>query len=150
MFLPLKPGCPGYNFTVGSILVVEPDPVICGQWVTALSEAGHSVLTAMLPQEVLSVIREGGIEAVVIDAHDPCGIIELARTIEAFPNAPPVVLISGSPAAPEISARIGAAAFLTKPCDPAELVAVANRLVGSLRPVRIVVDDPSRPSRPRF
>ncbi len=135
---------------MGSIVVVETDPVICDQWVSALSEAGHSVLTAMLPQEVLSLIREGGIDAVVIDAYDPRGIIELARSIAALPDAPPVVLISGSPAAPEISARIGAAAFLTKPCDPAELVAVANRLVGYLRPVRIVEDDPSRPSRPRI
>lgn len=133
---------------MGSILLVEADPVLSDQWVAALSEAGHSVLTAMLSREVLPVIREGGIDAVVIDAYDPrVGIIELARSIEALPDAPPIVLISGSPAAPEISARIGAAAFLTKPCDPAELVAVANRLVGALRPVRIVEDDPTGRSR---
>ncbi len=135
---------------MGSILVVEADPVICDQWVAALSEAGHSVVTAMLPQEVLPVICDGGIDAVVIDAYDPRGIVELARSIAALTDPPPVVLISGSPAAPEISARIGAAAFLTKPCDPAELVTVANRLVGSLRPVRLIEDEPSRPSRSRI
>jgi len=135
---------------VGSILIVEADPAISDQWAAALSAAGHSVLTAMLTREVLPIIREGGIDAVVIDAYDPrVGIIELARSIEALPDAPPIVLVSGSPEAPEISARIGAAAFVPKPCDPAELVAVANRLVGgAVRPVRIVEDDPTGPSRP--
>ncbi len=147
-FSPLKPGDPGYAFNVGSILLVEADPVISDQWAAALSAAGHSVLTAVLTREVLPVIREGGIDAVVIAAYDPrVGIIELARSIEALPDAPPIVLISGSPEAPEISARIGAAAFLTKPCDPVDLVTVANRLVGAVRPVRIVEDDPS--GRPR-
>jgi CheY-like chemotaxis protein len=133
---------------VGSILLVEADPVICDQWVAALSEAGHSVLVARAAREALPVIREGGIDAVFIDALDPrVGIIELARSIEALPDAPPIVLISGSPEAPEISARIGAVAFLPMPFEPSELVAVANRLVGALRPVRIVEDDPTGPSR---
>ena len=38
------------------------------------------------------------------------------RASTALPDAPPIVLVSGSPAAPEISARIGAA------CVPAEAV----------------------------
>ncbi len=148
----LKHGDPGYYLLVGSILLVEADPAISDQFETALTAAGHSVLTAMLTREVLPIIREGGIDAVVIDAYDPrVGIIELARAIEALPDAPPIVLLSGSPQAPEISARIGVAAFLPKPCDPAELVAVTNRLVGgAVRPVRIVEGDPSRPSRPRI
>ncbi len=139
-----------YCFPVGSILLVAADPAISDQFEAALTAAGHSVLTAMLTREVLPIIREGGIDAVVIDSYDPrVGIIELARAIEALPDAPPIVLLSGSPQAPEISARIGVSAFLPKPCDPAELVAVTNRLVrGSHRPVRIVEDDPSGPSRP--
>jgi hypothetical protein len=60
-------------------------------------------------------------------------------------------LISGSPAAPEISARIGAATFLAKPCEPGEVVANIGRLVGRLRPVRIVEadvdDEPTGPNR---
>jgi len=137
---------------VGSILLVEADPAISAAFESALTVAGHSVLTAMLTREVLPIIREGGIDAVVIDAYDPrVGIIELARAIEALPDAPPIVLLSGSPYAPEISARIGVAAFLPKPCDPSELVAVTNRLVGgSHRPVRIVEDEPTGPSRPLF
>jgi len=129
---------------VGSILLVEADQVTCDQWATAISAAGHSVLSATAMREAMPLIREGGIDAVVIDAYDPRhGVAELARSIEALPDAPPIILVSGSPAAPEMSARIGAAAFLPKPCEPAELVAIVNRLLGALRPVQTFEDEPT-------
>ena len=99
--------------------------------------------------DVLPTIREGGIDVVILDAYTPrTGIVELARAIEQVPDAPPIVLVSGSPDAPEISARIGAAAFLPKPCEPAELLAAVSRLLGRVRPVLVVADDPtgSRPN----
>ncbi len=96
----------------------------------------------------MPLLREGGIDAVVIDAYDPRhGVAELARSIEALPDAPPIILVSGSPAAPEMSARIGAAAFLPKPCEPAELVAIVNRLLGALRPVQTFEDEPTSLTR---
>ena len=104
------------------------------------------MLAANAMREALPLIREGGIDAVVIDAYDPrAGVIELARSIEALPDAPPIILVSGSPEAPEISARIGAAVFLAKPCEPAELVAAVNRLLGAPRPMRVVEDEPTGP-----
>jgi DNA-binding response OmpR family regulator len=57
------------------------------------------------------------------------------------------VSISGSPAAPEISARIGAATFLPKPCEPSEVVTAVNCLLGRLRPVRALDDEPTGPTR---
>jgi CheY-like chemotaxis protein len=139
---------PGYAFAVGSILLVESDPATFDGWSSALQEAGHSVLAAGALREALPQIREGGIDVIVIDAYDPrTGVVELARGIEALPDAPPIVLISGSPDAPEISARIGAATFLPKPCEPAELVAAIHRLMGELRPVRLFEDEPTGPSR---
>lgn len=136
---------------VGSILLVQADPMTSDSWIAALTEAGHSVITAILAREVVPVLREGGIDVVVIDAFDPRnGIVELAHSIDALPDPPPIVLISDSPLAPEISARIGAAAFLPKPCEPRELVIEANRLMGSQPPVRIVEDDPTGKSRTRI
>ena len=133
---------------MGSILLVEADPVTSDQWAEALRRAGHSIVQVHMSREVLPVILEGGIDAVVLDAYDPrVGITDLAKKIAALPDAPPLVLISGSPFAPEISARIGAASFLMKPCEPAEVVAVANRLVGEVRPVRIIEDEPTGRSR---
>ena len=58
------------------------------------------------------------------------------RELDTLPDAPPIVLLSSSPHAPEISARMGAAAFLPKPCDPQDLVQLLSRLVGEVRPVR--------------
>ncbi len=117
-------------------------------WAIALTNAGHSVLTALTMRDALPVICDGGIDVVVIDAYDPrVGVIELARAIAALPDAPPVVLVSGSPLAPEISARIGAATFLPKPCEPSELVHAVGRLVGDHRPVQVFDDEPTGATR---
>lgn len=131
-----------------SILLVEADVAISEEWAAAVTAAGHSVLTASGMREALLLIREGGIDVVVIDVYDArAGVLELARGMEALPDAPPIILISGSPAAPEISARIGAATFLPKPCEPSEVVAAVARLLQRLRPVRVVDDEPSDPTR---
>jgi CheY-like chemotaxis protein len=133
---------------VGSILLVEADVMTSEVWAAALAAAGHSVLTASGMREALQQVREGGIDAVVVDVYDPrAGVTELARGMDALPDPPPIILISGSPAAPECSARIGAARFLPKPCEPSEVVAAVAQLLGDLRPVRIVDDEPTGPTR---
>jgi CheY-like chemotaxis protein len=133
---------------VGSILVVESDPDTIDRCGAALRQAGHEVLVAGTVRDAFLRLSEGGIDAVVIDSYDPrVGVVELAKTMNTLPDTPPVVLLSSSPFAPEISARIGAAAFLTKPCDPADLVAAVSRLVGEVRPVRTFDDEPTGSSR---
>jgi CheY-like chemotaxis protein len=133
---------------VGSILLVEADAVTSDEWAAALAAAGHSVLTASGMREALQQVREGGIDAVVIDVYDPrAGVVELARGMEALPDAPSIILISGSPEAPECSARIGAAIFVPKPCEPSEVVAAVAQLLGNLRPVRVLEDEPTGPNR---
>jgi DNA-binding response OmpR family regulator len=127
---------------VGSVLLVETDPDTRDRLATAMHEAGHEVLVANSLREAFLRISEGGIDAVVIDSYDPrVGVLELARNMNALPDAPPVVLVSGSPYAPEISARICAAAFVTKPFELEELTAVIARLTGDVRPVRNFEDD---------
>jgi DNA-binding NtrC family response regulator len=134
---------------VGSILLVESDSDTSDQWAAAVNAAGHSALTATTTRDALESIREGGIDVVVIDTYDPrAGVIELARNMAALPDAPPIILISSSPDAPEISARIGAAAFLPKPCETSEIIAAVNRLLGVLRPVLVVEDEPTGPTGP--
>lgn len=94
------------------------------------------------------MVRDGGIDVVVVDAYDPrIGTVDLARSIALLPDAPPLILVSGSPHAPEISARMGAVAFVPKPCDPNEIVVVVERVVGAQRPVRIVDDEPTTRTR---
>jgi DNA-binding response OmpR family regulator len=133
-----------YASNVGSILLVEAEPDARDQLGSAIKESGHEAVLASSIREAFALISEGGIDVVVIDSNDPRGsVVELARSMQALPDAPPLVLVSSSPSAPEISARIGAAVFLTKPYDRPELIAVLNRLLGELRPVRIVEDEPT-------
>lgn len=126
---------------MGSVLLVESDPETCERLGSPLRDAGHEVLIATTSQDAFLRASEGGIDVIVVDMYDPRGgIVELARSLNSLPDAPPIVLVSSSPDAPEISARIGAAAFLAKPCDPAELAAVIGRCTGKARPVRMFDD----------
>jgi DNA-binding NtrC family response regulator len=112
---------------VGSILLVEHSAT----WQATLDDAGHDTLSAGGMREALPLIRDGGIDVVVIDSLDPrAGVAELARGMAALPDAPPIVLISSSPHAPELSARIGVATFLANPCDAADLLTAIERLIG--------------------
>jgi DNA-binding NtrC family response regulator len=114
-----------------------------------MREAGHEVLLAITLREAYLRISEGGIDAVVVDSYDPrVGVVDLARSMNALPDAPPLVLVSASPSAPEISARIGATAFLPKPCDLVDLIAIVDRLANDVRPVRNFEDEePTGPVR---
>ncbi len=145
---------------MGSILVVEPELDVATAWSEALESAGHSVVVVTSFREALVQVGSGGMDVVIIDAHSDAhgdahgndsrelaGVVELARNIEALPDAPPIVLASGSPAAPEISARIGAVHFVPTPCEPSEIVDVVTRVLGSLRPVLIVEDEATGPAR---
>lgn len=134
---------------MGSILLVESDPDTRDRLGSAMREAGHEVLLAITLREAYLRISEGGIDAVVVDSYDPrVGIVDLARSMNALPDAPPLVLVSASPAAPEISARIGATAFLPKPCDLGDLIAIVDRLANDVRPVRNFEDEePTGPVR---
>jgi len=129
---------------VGSVLLVETDLETSDRWARELGLVGHAVVIASVMRDAPMILREGGIDVVVIDCYDRCvGVIELARDIERLPDAPPIVLVSSSPVAPEVSARIGAAAFLPKPCESAELVSIVSRLLGKLRPTRSFEDEPT-------
>jgi len=134
---------------VGSILLVESDPDTRDRLGSAMREAGHEVLIAVSTREAFLRLSEGGIDAVVLDSFDPrVGVTELAKNIDSLPDSPPIVLVSASPHAPEISARIGAAAFVAKPVDIGELNATITRLVGEVRPVRTFdEEDPTGPVR---
>ncbi|HEY4058076.1 MAG TPA: response regulator [Kofleriaceae bacterium] len=131
---------------MGSILLVEADPTICEQWTGVLSAMGHAVQAVTTTREALPAVRDGGIDCVVLDAYDPrIGVVEFARAIEALPDAPPLILVSGSPNAPEISARIGAVAFLPAPAEPSEIANAVARVVNNVR-IRALEDEPTSPN----
>ena len=122
---------------MGSILVLQADP--SGAWGEALEAAGHATQVVTRVRDAMHLVKDGGIEVIVIDALDPrVGVADLANEIAELPEAPPIILISSSPYAPSISVRIGAAAFLPKPLDVAELIALVARMATHTRPVLLV------------
>ena len=122
---------------MGSILLVQTDPA--EPLLATIERGGYAVHVVYATSDAMPIAREGGIDLVVIDAYDPrVRIPELAKQIDALPDAPPIVLVSSSPHAPEISARIGATAFFPKPLDEEDLLAAVDRLVTQNRPVRLV------------
>lgn len=61
--------------------------------------------------------------------HGPSdrGLQEFVTELDRLPDPPPFVLLSDSPQGPVISAHLGAAAFVLKPCQPDEIVTIVNR-----------------------
>jgi DNA-binding response OmpR family regulator len=114
---------------VGTILLVQADLELNDGWSLALEASGHTVLAARAIADGLVRVREGGIDVIVVDGNgDVGGLSSFVTELERLPDSPPFVLVSSSPDAPEISARLGAAAFLPKPCSTGDLDSVVARL----------------------
>ncbi len=129
---------------VSSVLLVQPDPALRERWREALTGAGHDVLVATGVLSAVARAREGGIDVVVLDSYDGAGgVAELVAELERLPDGPPVVLVSSSPRGPALSVTIGAAGFLTKPCEPADLVAAVHKITNVS--VRHRSDEPTSP-----
>lgn len=113
---------------MSTVLVVEADPKLCRRWSSALELTGHTVLVAQRLTDGINRVREGGIDLIFLDPGDgPKGLEYFVVALSRLPDPPPFVLISSSPKAPEISAQVGAAAFLPKPCTGDDIVDLASR-----------------------
>lgn len=140
----LFPAGPGrYAPGVSTVLVLQGDLELGEVWRVTLESSGHNVIAVDAAGAGAQQVRSGGIDVVVVDgAGDDLG--DLIDELEHLPDAPPLVLVSASPDAPSVSARIGAAAFLPKPCSPGDLDAVVRRLSGGA-PRHQLDDEPTKP-----
>jgi CheY-like chemotaxis protein len=113
---------------VSTVLVVQSDPALIASWCSALEAAGHEVLASKAFTEGIKRVREGGIDIIVVDSEGNGGFTDFVDELLDVPDPPPFVMVSSSPKAPEESAHFGAAAFLPKPCPPAEIEDTVHRL----------------------
>lgn len=128
---------------MGTILVVQADPVLRVAWGDALRKRGHAAIEVGDVAEGVRHAREGGIDVVVLDSVDPSRSARaLIDELQRLPEPPPLILVSSSPRAPEQSAHLGAASFLPKPCAPDDVAAVAESMV-SARPRGFEDDEPT-------
>ena len=129
---PRREGRTWYSARVSTVLVVQPDPQLNDVWCRTLAARGHEVLSVRGVREGIERAREGGIDVIVVDAYGAEGpLAELVAELDRLPDAPPIILVSSSPQAPETSAHIGAAAFVPKPCDPNDLASEVQRIAGA-------------------
>jgi DNA-binding NtrC family response regulator len=132
---------------VSTVLLVQPDAALHEQWTEALARNGHDVLSVRSVVDGIARAREGGIDVIVLDApgNTDASTHELVNELERLPDAPPLVLISESPKAPELSAQIGAAGFLPKPCSHEDLVDLVARVASARVPMHRFDDENTSP-----
>lgn len=113
---------------MSTVLVVQAHSGLNQDWCTAFEAAGHNVLSSQGVAEGIQRVREGGIDVILVDHWDShVGLADFVKELNRLPDPPPFVLISDSPRAPDISARLGAAAFVPKPCPVDELIEMTRR-----------------------
>lgn len=136
---------------MSTVLVVEADPKLCRRWSSALELAGHSVLVAQRLTDGIHRVREGGIDLIFLDPGDgPKGLEYFVVALSRLPDPPPFILISSSPKAPEISAHVGAATFLPKPCTGDDIADLASRYASIPIHEPALDDEPTEPRRDLF
>lgn len=112
-----------------------------------LESSGHSVLVAQRTTDGIYRVREGGIDLILLDPGDGYGQLDqFLLALGRLPDPPPFVLLSSSPRAPEISAHVGAAAFLPMPCTEEDILDIAARF--AMVPVHQHLGD-DEPTEPR-
>jgi DNA-binding NtrC family response regulator len=113
---------------MASLVLCASDIGLRDAWRVELESKRHDVIIASTAASAVERLREGGIDLVVVDYEVMGGIAPLMAGMKRLPDAPPLILISGAPDAPGMSAHVGAAAFVPKPCSLEELAQVVARL----------------------
>jgi DNA-binding NtrC family response regulator len=119
---------------VASLLFVAAQNSHSSHWPSSWTDHGYDVLSASSIETAIDHIKDGGIDLVILDTHDSLGSINhLVSNLANLVDAPPLLLVSDSPFAPAVSAQIGAAGFLAKPCTAEDILAEILKLVGPIR-----------------
>ncbi|MCW8309473.1 response regulator [Acidiphilium sp. PA] len=115
------------------IVVIDDDPAICAALHAMLEAAGRVVVDFASAEAFLARDPGGAAACLVIDINLPGRSgIDLLRTVRDGGDETPVVMLSGvSDATLAVEAlRAGAADFVEKPVNPADLLSRIDRAIG--------------------
>jgi DNA-binding NtrC family response regulator len=114
----------------GTLLILSPGSAPEEPWTPELENLGYTVLYAEEPGQALVHIRTASVDCVLINSatEKRAHVADFVNQLTNEREAPPFVLVSSSPTAPTYSAKLGAAAFVPKPCCTAELEHVLTRM----------------------
>lgn len=115
----------------GPILIVEDDPSIRQLLREALEQDGLEVVSASDGEEAIAAARNRRPAAVVLDMGLPLidGPSVADRIREQYGDQLPFIVVTASRRIEEAARRIGAARYLTKPFDVADLVGAVRHAV---------------------
>ncbi len=108
-----------------NVLLVDDEPELLAGLVNVLERRGLAVRTAVSGEDALAVLADTWIDVVVIDIKMPgMSGLELLKRIRSERPDVEVLMLTGHPRVDDASEaiKLGAAYFLTKPFDTAELV----------------------------
>ena len=111
------------------ILIVDDEEMDRLLMAEGLQDAGHEPLFASDGHNALRIWKDSSVDLVVTDIVMPeLNGLELLEAMKLDDPGVPVIAISGiSAKSLNKAARVGAAAILTKPVNPAELLDEVNR-----------------------
>ena len=118
---------------VHKILVIDDDKTVVSTVTAVLHAAGYEVVSALDPVQGFMAARREKPQVVVLDLMMPAGGgMSLLKRLTSTLKVPVVVITMLKDPKTEADAQAsGAAAFLTKPIDPAALKDVITELLDS-------------------
>ena len=116
--------------TIPYILVIDDEPSILEVTAAILEDAGYVVEKATNGQEGLQILREARPELVMLDMRMP--VMDgwgFAKVLHNSGSTVPIVVLTAAQDAKGWAAEIGADAYLGKPYDMDELLALVEQLL---------------------
>ena len=113
-----------------TVLVVDDDAAILRTVTEILSDEGYTVLTATNGAEALTILAEASPRVILLDMRMPVmDGWQFARARDERQRAIPLVVMTAAQDARQWAREVGAAAYLAKPFDLAELLDTVERHV---------------------
>ncbi len=118
------------------ILILELDPVFAAVLEDRMLVAGHEPTLAIDPAVAVSIATEGQADLLIMEMELPAvSGLEIVRQLrqQGETRSLPILALSASDASSDRIAalRAGVDDYLTRPCDPEELMLRLDRLVGN-------------------
>ena len=130
-YLDASPGIPDLEAVMASILVIDDDPDTREVLLSTLESAGHTVVLASDGKQGVEQYRAQPADLVITDLYMPGqeGLETIKQLSMEFPEVR-IVAMSGKPTGAtmlSVATRLGAAAVLSKPFLPEELLAAVEQ-----------------------
>ena len=109
---------------MGSVLIVDDEPIVRSMLERLLEETGHAVRTAVDAESALKTIAEAPPDVVFCDVHLPgaSGLWLIDRLRSAAPGCAVIIMSGDATVPPHETLRGGVVAYVLKPFVPRKIL----------------------------